>query len=165
MLAAGAEDVCPTKKRSPRSLVTPWNIIGRFEADRLFGFRCSPEQPWLLWKWICALNYAFRRGKMHDNTDDNATALALVLTIARGWICDQNLMGRAAQSGSNAMHCRPKLTYEAEASEALRTHFALSEPVAKGDTTVTGKLAQNLRTRPKPARPHSLRVVRTCCEG
>ena len=50
------------------------------------------------------------QGKMHDNTDDNATALALVLTIARGWICDQNLMGRAAQSGSNAMHRRPKLT-------------------------------------------------------
>ena len=99
------------------------------------GFRVFPPNVALQ---HCA-DHTF--GRIADKTDDNATALALVLTIARGWICDQNLMGRAAQSGSNAMHCRPKLTYEAKASEALRTHFALSEPVAKGGTTVTGKMA------------------------
>ena len=27
-----------------------------------------------------------------DNTDDNATAMALVVTIARGWICDLKIM-------------------------------------------------------------------------
>ena len=52
-----------------------------------------------------------------------------MVAIKKNKIADQNLR-----------------TYEAEASEALRTHFALSEPVAKGDTTVTGKLAQNLGT-------------------
>ena len=69
------------------------------------GFRVFPPNVALQ---HCA-DHTF--GRIADKTDDNATALALVLTIARGWICDQNLMGRAAQSGSNATHCSPKLTY------------------------------------------------------